>query len=153
VPSPVVAQGIRVAVAWYSPAEWQRLREIAADPDALEPTYGEWVVAAETAERDLAAEGLVLERVEISIDELQAWCREHHRPIDGSARAEFAAELLRRRYSTSLGRATGQRLAICASTSSAVTRFSATNRLRDVPRREQVDYGDYRDVNGVQMPF
>ena len=36
-------------VAWYSSTEWQRLREVAADPDRLEDTYQEWLAAVDQA--------------------------------------------------------------------------------------------------------
>ena len=91
-------QGMRIGTAWYREAEWQRLRELAADPDSLEQSYPEWLATYEDAVEKLAAEGMVTERVEVVVAELQAWCDAQKRPLDGSARAEYATELLRRRY-------------------------------------------------------
>ena len=89
---------MRVGVAWYAEAEWQELREIASDPEILEPTYGDWLRVYEKGLRDLAAAGVEPERVEVRVADLRAWCQAQHRPLDGAARAAFAAELLRRRH-------------------------------------------------------
>jgi hypothetical protein len=89
---------MHVGIAWYTEAEWHQLRQIATDPDKLEPTYGEWLRTAEAALQRLAAAGVVPERIDVSVAALQAWCRQQGRGVDGSARADFASELLRRRY-------------------------------------------------------
>jgi hypothetical protein len=85
-------------VAWYDREQWQRLREVAADPEVLEESYDQWVVMAEKAIRDLEAMGMIIERVPINTNDLIAWCNEQDRPIDGSARAEFAARQLRKMH-------------------------------------------------------
>ena len=36
-----------IAVAWYRRDQWERLRELAADPEKLEPTYDEWLEMAQ----------------------------------------------------------------------------------------------------------
>ncbi len=89
---------MKVGVAWYAEAEWQRLRDVAADPETLEDTYAEWLKVFEKGVRDLAAAGVVAERVEVSVAELEEWCRQEGCELDGGARSAFASELLRRRY-------------------------------------------------------
>jgi hypothetical protein len=93
----------RVGVAWYFEDEWQSLRDGAADPEVLEPTYQEWVQVFEKGLRDLAEAGVVPERVEVRVAALGAWCLKHHRKLDGAARSEFVAELLRSRYEGAAG--------------------------------------------------
>ncbi len=83
-------------VAWYDREQWERLRQVAADPERLEDSYEDWVAMAERAIRDIEATGLLIERVPVDTEELVAWCNERGRPIDGEARAEFAAQELRR---------------------------------------------------------
>lgn len=83
-------------VAWYDREQWQRLRQLVADPERLEESYEEWLGVAERAVRDLEAAGMLIERVPIDAKALIAWCRQQGRPIDGSARAEFAAHELRK---------------------------------------------------------
>ncbi len=34
-----------VAIVWYRPEQWQRVRDIAADSDEFENTYVEWLVS------------------------------------------------------------------------------------------------------------
>jgi hypothetical protein len=94
---------MRVGVAWYAEPEWQTLRAVAADPETLEPTYDEWLKVFENGLRDLAAAGVVAERVEVRVAHLRAWCQAQRRPLDGAARAAFAAELLHRRHQGAVG--------------------------------------------------
>jgi hypothetical protein len=89
---------MRVGVAWYSEAEWMKLRQVAPDPEGLEPTYPEWVAMFEDGLRKLAEAGVAAERVEITVGALQTWCAQHGRALDSSARSALAAELLRQRY-------------------------------------------------------
>jgi hypothetical protein len=64
---------INLAVAWYKPTQWLRLKEISEDGDQLEETYGEWQINAEEALKDFAAQGISLAKVEVDVDELLAW--------------------------------------------------------------------------------
>ena len=81
-------------VAWFDREQWQRLREVAADPERLEESYEAWVAMAERAIRRLEAAGMLIERVPVDAEELIAWCKDRARPIDSSA--EFAARQLRK---------------------------------------------------------
>ena len=89
--------GLKVGVAWYRESQWQRLRQLSADPEMLEETYAEWAKVYEDGIRKLRTSGLVPVRVEIDVEELQAWCTAQKCPLDGSARAGFATEVLERR--------------------------------------------------------
>jgi hypothetical protein len=82
-------------VAWYDRAQWQRLRQVAADPERLEDSYDEWIAMAENAIRELEATGMLIEKVPVDTEDLIAWCNERDRPIDGAARAEYASQRLR----------------------------------------------------------
>ncbi len=86
-----------VAVAWFTPETWPRLREISADPDDLPETYGEFLTLAEPRFARHVAAGAPLQRVLIDPDELLEWCEVNRRPVDGHARAGFAAYVLMRR--------------------------------------------------------
>ena len=81
---------LRTGVAWYRAEQWERLRDIVAAPEALEETYEEWVAMATEKLSHLAEQGLVLEKVDVDVEELLAWCNERGRAVDGEARAEFA---------------------------------------------------------------
>jgi hypothetical protein len=90
---------VRLAVAWYREADWPRLRAISVDRDKLEDTHADWLRMAEQNLAELAKAGLLAEPIEVTVEELEAWCQHRRREVDGSARAEFATELLRRKYS------------------------------------------------------
>src|SRR5216110_2772675 len=83
-------------VAWFDREQWQHLRRVAADPERLEESYEAWVAMAERTINDLEATGMLIERVPVDTEELVAWCTGQSRPIDSSARAEFAARQLRK---------------------------------------------------------
>ena len=87
----------RLGLAWYSHDQWSRLRELAADAAVLEDTYEEWHSFAERTEADLLAKGIQVQRVAVDVEEIAAWCTSHGRSLDGDARAEFVAELMRKR--------------------------------------------------------
>ncbi len=88
--------GAVAGIAWFDSEQWQRLREVAADPETLEDSHAEWLDVANRALRDLRSQGLTLEKVPLKIEELIAWSNEEGRPIDSAARAQFAALELRR---------------------------------------------------------
>jgi hypothetical protein len=83
-----------VGVAWYRAEQWERLREVADDPERLEMPYEEWQQGAEEALQRLTKEGLDPIPVPVDVEALIQWCREHNRPIDGNTRAEYAAHRL-----------------------------------------------------------
>ena len=86
-----------VGAAWYSREQWQKLRAVAVDPDALEETYDEWEAVFEKACRDLRAQGVIAGKVAIDVDALVAWCKSERIPLDQGARARFAAMTLQER--------------------------------------------------------
>jgi hypothetical protein len=73
-------------IAWYRAEDWQRLRDIAVDPELLARTYHEWVGIAERAINELESRGVLIERVPVDAEELIAWCRREGRPIDSAGR-------------------------------------------------------------------
>lgn len=87
-----------LAVAWYSPEDWRRLREVAVDPEVLETEYEEWVATANSALREIREAGLSAVKVQVNIDELISWCEEQGLALDGQARARYAAEKSRQQH-------------------------------------------------------
>jgi len=98
-PSP----GMRVGVAWFREAEWARLRTVAADPEILEESYSDWLKVFDRSLRTIKEAGVIAERIEIGVSELESWCRQEGRPLDSAARSEFAASLLHRKYHLAAG--------------------------------------------------
>ena len=89
-----------VGVAWYSPSQWTRLREVSADQAQLEQSYTEWVSTYEHRARELAASGLRMVRVLIDVTELGKSCRERNKAMNGAARSEYALEIVQRSQTT-----------------------------------------------------
>ena len=82
-------------VGWYSSTEWQKLREVAADPERLENTYDEWLAVLDQAWKKMEASGITLVEVPVDVSELTNWCRERNMPIDGKARAQYVVEVMK----------------------------------------------------------
>ncbi len=83
-------------IAWFRADQWQLLRSLATDAGELEETHEEWVKIAEKTIEDLAKQGVLARKVDVDVNELQAWClAQKKRPLDSSARAAYAATRLR----------------------------------------------------------
>jgi len=86
---------IVAGIAWFRANQWQLLRSLATDAEDLEETHEEWVKIAEKTIEDLARQGVLAQKVDVDVNELQAWCSAQNRPLDSSARAAYAAAHLR----------------------------------------------------------
>jgi hypothetical protein len=82
-----------VAVGWYDAVQWARLKQVAVDADKLDDSYETWKRNAESFERELRQKGIEIQRVHIDVEALIAWCQSRHKPINGAARSEYAAQL------------------------------------------------------------
>ncbi len=65
-----------IAIVWYRPEQWRRVRDIATDADELEASYAEWVKVAEEKLKQLRSTGLRVEKVDVDSEELILWCNE-----------------------------------------------------------------------------
>ena len=83
-----------VAIVWYRPEQWQRVRDIAADSDEFEDSYVEWLELAEEKAKELKGRGLRVEKVDLDSEKLILWCNERGLENDAKARSRYAAERL-----------------------------------------------------------
>lgn len=89
------SSSIVIGVAWYRRDQWQRLLEIAEDADELSETYESWLSEAEKAIRLMAAENVFLEKVDVDVEEILAWCNARDLPVDSKARSNYVVEKMR----------------------------------------------------------
>lgn len=82
-----------IALAWYHPSQWERLREVSTD---VLDTYEEWSSVMEVQVKFLKQKGFRVQKVVIDVEELLRWCREQGKEVDSSARSEFAIRLAER---------------------------------------------------------
>ena len=87
-----------VALAWYSEAEWHKLKAIAADPEALDETYEAWLAGAKKLERQLHDQGQHAHRIPLDVDALARWCTARRRALDSEARSTYAAARAQRGF-------------------------------------------------------
>jgi hypothetical protein len=83
-----------VAIVWYRPDQWQRVRDIAADADELEASYAEWLHQAEEKFKEIKSTGLRVEKVDVDSEQLILWCNERALENNGQSRSQYAAERL-----------------------------------------------------------
>lgn len=82
--------------AWYDESQWELLCTLVPDRGELDETYDQWQQSANRAIRMIESNGYKVRRVAVDVSALAAWCRDHDRPINGEARAEYAAQLEQR---------------------------------------------------------
>src|SRR2546423_11172366 len=83
-----------IAIVWYRPEQWRRVRDIATDADEFETSYPEWLQGAEEKLKQLRDSGLRVEKVEVDSEKLVLWCNERSLENNGQARSLYAAERL-----------------------------------------------------------
>lgn len=89
-----VKEGVAVGLASYRKDEWPQLLEVSVDADKLEASWDEWVRHARKTLARMVTQAVPVEKVDVGVDELVAWCRSRGRPVDASARADFALDKL-----------------------------------------------------------
>ena len=88
---PLIGPHLIVGIAWYRPEQWDYLREVAFDPEALPDTYEEWLALATQQFRDMQAMGFTVRKVEVDVGDLLKWCMERGVPVNGESRSGFAS--------------------------------------------------------------
>jgi hypothetical protein len=88
-----------VAICSFSPEEFALLRLFADDVDSLHDTYDEWRADVDKHKKGISSPEIVVQEVEVTGLELQEWCSEMERPLNGAARAAFAAEKSKKMHS------------------------------------------------------
>ena len=88
---------LNIGVCWYKEEQWERLKEIVADPESIEDTYQQWRKDAEKALSQLKEKGVNVKKVSVDTEEMLLWANEHGRTIDGEAPSEYALYLLQHR--------------------------------------------------------
>lgn len=87
-----------VGLAWFDRKQWRRLTEAVEDRNELDETYEQWQQSAHDAVRVIEGQGQKVEMVHIEVESLVSWCKEKGLPVNGKSRAEYVAQLVRRRY-------------------------------------------------------
>jgi hypothetical protein len=67
------------------------LRAVSQDTEVLELTYAEWLASATEKMKELQDKGIVIQKVDVDIRALVQWCQQEGIPVDGHARASYAA--------------------------------------------------------------
>jgi hypothetical protein len=92
---------IVTGVAWYRPEQWERLREVSEDVDNLEETYDAWLKTAEHLIRNGIPADVRVEKIDVDVEEVLAWCNVHGLPMNASSRSRFVSERVRQKYEPS----------------------------------------------------
>jgi hypothetical protein len=79
-----------LVVPWYTSESWPKMREAAADRDKMHATFEEFERSSTVTVNDAIAKGQPVEKIELDVAALIAWCKAEGRPLDRSARHMFA---------------------------------------------------------------
>ena len=82
---------------WYQPDEWQKLKQSAADAEELDDNYKEWKKNANAAISEIRTTGQNVQKINIKMEALEAWCKAEDRVNDSAARSEYAAVIAQQR--------------------------------------------------------
>jgi catechol-2,3-dioxygenase len=89
---------IVTGIAWYRPEQWERLREVSEDVENLEETYEEWLQKAERLLHEGIPADLTIEKVDLDVEEVLAWCNFHGLPMNAQSRSKYVSEMIRKQY-------------------------------------------------------
>lgn len=78
--------------AWYNREDYPRILEIMTDAGELPETYDGWLERAESAERELKANGVDIVRAIIKPDPFLGWCATRGLKPNASARTRFGSD-------------------------------------------------------------
>ena len=92
---------IVTGVAWYRPEQWERLREVSEDVDNLEETYDAWLKTAERMLSDGIPADVRVEKIDIDVEEVLAWCNVKGLAMNAESRSKYVAEKVRQKHEAS----------------------------------------------------
>jgi len=78
-------------ICWYRKEEWEALLASADDADTMHATWAEWRQAALELVNKCVAAGIVAARVEVTVEEIEEYCRTRGVMNTGKARSELAS--------------------------------------------------------------
>jgi hypothetical protein len=78
-------------IVWYKKEEWEEFLASADDADTMHPTWAEWRQAALELLEKSAASGVVLTPTEITVKEIEEYCRSRGVKNTAQARSELAS--------------------------------------------------------------
>ena len=92
-----------LGIAWYRADQWADLLAAVSDRSEFEERHADWLATAEKIQDEMARSGSRVERVEVDVTEMVAWCRARKAPLDARARSRFVSEKLQARYKPAKG--------------------------------------------------
>lgn len=83
---------------WFHRDDYDAARAAMADPEVLFDTFAEWLKAAKKIEAEVTAKGHKVVRIPFDLQAFLFYCMTRNIPPVEQARANWAADELRRRY-------------------------------------------------------
>jgi len=85
------------ALCWYKKDQWERLKEVVADPESIEDTFEEWEQQAKEAQDNFRKQGMHVKKIVVDTEALVRWCNEQGCLLDADARSRYVAFKLQAR--------------------------------------------------------
>jgi hypothetical protein len=90
---------LRIGIAWFDREQWNRLTEVVPDRSELDDTFEAWERSARKAIKNFERNGQTIEKVQIKVEELLAWCLINGTSPNGASRSNYVSEVLKIRES------------------------------------------------------
>jgi hypothetical protein len=76
---------------WLRRDQWTLFCSVYDDPHELPASYDDWLRDAQSAAIVFAEAGFAVERVDVDLNELIAWCRRRRQRLDALAMTQFVS--------------------------------------------------------------
>ncbi len=86
-----------MGVCWYREEQWDRIKDIVADPELFEDTYFQWRKDAEKTLNEIRGQGYNPKKVLVDVDAMLDWINDQNKKLDAAARTEYVTFLLQER--------------------------------------------------------
>jgi hypothetical protein len=86
-----------IGIAWFDREQWRRLAEVVPDRTELDDTFEAWERSARKAIKNFERNGRAVEKVQVKVEELLAWCLLNGTTPNGASRAKYVLEILKNR--------------------------------------------------------
>jgi hypothetical protein len=85
-------EALVASLATFDEEQFALLKIRAADAERLHDSFEEWRKDVDRVARELRAKGVSIREVPMTVMELEDFCQRNDCPLDGAARAAYAAE-------------------------------------------------------------
>ena len=81
---------MKIALAWYSPLEYEKIKRASVDPEVWNDTYEEWEQKAQSLMQQTLAGGGQVDKVPMVLEDFNRWLKANKEKNNIAARSRYA---------------------------------------------------------------